>query len=140
MNASHSLVLCLNTTGEQPMCSCSTASPLQQQREAKARLGKGKTLPFPPVCVPALVDSCFCSEHPLLQDRTRSGGSQNPQLQSGCCWGAAVGVHWVTPFPPELAKNCGLMPRRQGLHPTHFQVCLSPCLLLHKAGCALNSL
>jgi len=31
MNASHPLVLCLNTTGEQPTCGCSTAFPIQHQ-------------------------------------------------------------------------------------------------------------
>lgn len=53
----------------------------------------------------------------LGQDEVRG----KPKPAAAVCWGATVGGHWVTPFPPALAKSCGLTPRRQGLHPTRFQ-------------------
>lgn len=138
MNVSHSLVLCLNTTGEQPTCSCSTASPIQHQWEGKAWPGKGKTVAFPPVCVSALADPYLRREHALLkrgrgprEAKTRSCSLHTARdPQSGCAG--------PPPISPALAKSWGLTPRRQGLHSTRFQVCVSHCLLLHKPGYAFN--
>lgn len=80
MNASYSLVLCLNTTQEQPTCNCSTASPIQHQWEGKVRPGTGKTMAFPPAYMSALVDLYLHREHSLFKDRKRSEGRQSASL------------------------------------------------------------
>lgn len=107
-NISHSLVLCLNTTGEQPTCSCSTASPIQHQWEGKAWPGKGKTVAFPPVCVPALADPYLRREHALLKGGKRSEGSQNSRPRPAHSEGPAVGVCWATPRLPQHWRRAGV--------------------------------
>lgn len=66
MNASHSLVLCLNTSGEQPT---QAAAPLPLPFNAAGReksLGNGKILAFPLVYMPVLRDLYLHWEHQLL--------------------------------------------------------------------------
>lgn len=118
-NISHSLVLCLNTTGEQPKCSCSTASPIQHQWEGKAWPGKGKTVAFPPVCAPALADPYLRREHALLKGgrgpreaKTRGRGLHTVRdPQSGCAG--------PPPVSPSTGEELGSHTQEAGapLHP-----------------------
>lgn len=83
MNASHSLVLCLNTTGEQPTCSCSTASPLQHQWEGKARWGKREDHCISTSLQVSASGSIFTQGGPIAQGQGEVRGK--PKLAAAVC-------------------------------------------------------
>lgn len=115
MNASHSLVLCLNTTGEQPTCSCSTASPLQHQWE-----GEREDHCISTSLQVSASGSIFTQGGPIAQGQAEVRGK--PKLATAVCvplGSRSRGAQCHPPMSPSTGKELWSPTKEAGapLHP-----------------------